>query len=584
VLPSPSEVDPEALALVPLIVGLLGGLALFLFGMEQLTAGLRAAAGDRLRFLLEKLTRTRWHAALTGALSTALLQSSSLTSVMVVGFVSAGLVGLPQAIGFMLGAKVGTTLTAQLVAFRIGDLGLLAVAIGFALGWLGRSETWRRSGEILLGLGLLFFGMKLMGDATAPLRSHEPFVGWMRELDQPLLGVLVGAMVTAVIQSSSATTGLVIVFAGQGLIGLESAIALTLGANVGTCATTALASLKGGRPAKQAALAHFLFNAAGALVWIGLIGRLADLARRISPTRPDLDGLARLAAEAPRQIANAHTLFNVANLFLFIGATGLLAALVQRLLPIDRSEEDQSKPRYLDPLYLETPAVALGLAARELTHLGEVASTALRKGLVAACEGSSQDLDEVQRLEDRMDRLHAEIVLYLGRVSSHTASESEGRRVTELLALANYLEALGDTLEMHLLPLGRQRLARGIHMGPETLALLRPLIAEIESTLADAMLAHADGDPEPARRARARKSAFLERHAQVRESVAKRLSGGDARSVQTFRVESDLVEQMRRVFDLCRRLARVIVEAADRRDLSRGERPASSEETSRAEP
>ncbi len=578
-LPSPTEAAD--LALGPLFVGLLGGLALFLFGMEQLTAGLRAAAGDRLRFLLEKLTRTRWHAALTGAFSTAVLQSSSLTSVMVVGFVSAGLIGLPQAIGFMLGAKVGTTLTAQIVAFRITDLGLLAVAVGFGLGWLAKGEGWRRAGKILMGLGLLFFGMKLMGDATSPLRAHEPFVRWMQELENPLLGVFVGALVTAVIQSSSATTGLVIVFAGQGLVGLESAIAIALGANVGTCATTALASLKGTREAKQAALAHVIFNSLGAALWVGFIGRLADLARFLSPTRPDLDGAARVAAEAPRQIANAHTLFNLANLLLFIGATGLLASLAQRIVPSRRREQEDAAPRYLDPLYLQTPAVALGLAARELSHLGELATRALRKGLLAACEGAEQDLDEVQHLEDSMDRLHEEIVLYLGRLSAHTSTEAEGRRVAELLALANYLESLGDTLDLQLIPLGRQRLARRVRIGGATLSLLHILIAEIEATLADALLAHAQGDPEPARRARERKSAFLQQQARAREVIAKSLAPGNAAAVQAFRIESDLVEQMRRVFDLCRRLARVIVEASDSSERERG---SGSAETPPAEP
>ena len=302
-----------------------GGLALFLYGMRRMTEALKTVAGSGMKDLLARLTANRFTAAAAGALITAVVQSSSVTTVLVVGFISAGLLNLGQSIGVILGANVGTTITAQIIAFQVYKYGLLLIAVGFFAEILAHREQLRQWGTAVMGLGLIFFGMELMNIATAPFRDWEPFIALMRDMSNPVLAVLAGAGFTAIVQSSSATTGIVIVLAGNGLIALESGIGLILGANVGTCVTAFVSSLGRPREAMQAAWAHIIFNVAGVLIWVLVIGQLADLVRAVSPVSEELAGLERLAADTPRQIANAHTLFNLANLAIFIWFTPMLA-------------------------------------------------------------------------------------------------------------------------------------------------------------------------------------------------------------------------------------------------------------------
>ena len=300
-----------------LAMGLLGGLALFLFGMDLMSEALKSALGEKMKVVLAKLTKNRVSGALTGAFVTAIVQSSSVTTVLVVGFVSAGMMSMSQSIGVILGANVGTTLTAQIVAFNVERAALWMVAIGFLLSAIKKYESASQYGQMLLGLGLIFYGMGLMGHAMHPLRSYPPFLELMSQMSNPLLAIILGAGFTALVQSSSATTAIVITMAGQGFISLEAGIALAFGANIGTCVTALLASLGKSREALRASLVHLFFNFGGVLIWLPFIGVLATWVTGISPNYPELQGTAKLSKEVPRQIANAHTLFNVANTLLF---------------------------------------------------------------------------------------------------------------------------------------------------------------------------------------------------------------------------------------------------------------------------
>ena len=314
-----------SLDLFALSMGLFGGLALFLFGLDQLSEGLKQAAGDRLKMLLTRLTANRFLGVLTGALVTGILNSSSVTTVLVVGFVTAGIMSLSQSVAVIMGANIGSTVTAQLLAFNVSAYALLPVAVGFFMLFAGKRGATRYWGMMLMGLGLVFYGMGVMGDAMKPLRSYEPFVQVLATMERPLYGILAGMLFTALVQSSAATVGLAIAMASEGLLSLDAGIALALGANIGTCATALLASI--GKPveAVRAATVHVMFNVLGVVLWLPFIGVLAKLAIAVSPSSPDLDGTARLAAEVPRQIANANTLFNVLNTLFFIGFTGWFA-------------------------------------------------------------------------------------------------------------------------------------------------------------------------------------------------------------------------------------------------------------------
>ena len=255
---------------------LFGGLALFLFGMEQMADALKAVAGERMKNILAKLTANRFMGATTGAFVTAIIQSSSVTTVLVVGFITAGLMSMSQSVGVIMGADIGTTITAQIVAFKVTKAALLMVGVGFSMLFISKQDNIKQYGAMLMGLGLVFFGMSVMSDAMKPLRTFQPFLDLMIQMENPLIGILIAAAFTGLIQSSSATTGIVIVMASQGFITLPAGIALAFGANIGTCVTAMLASIGKPREAVRAALVHVMFNVAGVLIWVFFIDQLAS--------------------------------------------------------------------------------------------------------------------------------------------------------------------------------------------------------------------------------------------------------------------------------------------------------------------
>ena len=317
--------------------GFLGGLALFLYGMQLMGEGLQRAAGEKLQKILEKLTGVLPVAVALGAVVTGILQSSSATTVMTVGFVNAGLMNLKQAFGVVMGANIGTTMTAQLIAFKLTDYITLFLAIGFAVHLLAKRQRGKYIGQVILGFGILMLGMEMMSDSVMPLREYQGFIDFIgRFSDNPILGVGVGLVMTMVIQSSSATIGVLIAIANQGLIPLEGAIPVLLGDNIGTCITAVLASLRANITAKRVALAHVMFNFIGSIIFITFMGLFIKLVLAISP-----------ADDIARQIANAHTAFNVVNTLLFMPFTGLYIKFIEKCLP-GKGEIISRKPAYLD--------------------------------------------------------------------------------------------------------------------------------------------------------------------------------------------------------------------------------------------
>ncbi|MGI6641717.1 MAG: Na/Pi cotransporter family protein [Limnochordia bacterium] len=309
-----------------MVLGLLGGLGIFLIGMQQMAEGLQKAAGERLRRILEVFTSNPAMAVVTGALVTALVQSSSTTTVMTVGFVNAGLMTLSQAVGTIMGANIGTTITAQIVSFDIYQLAYPLIAIGAGLSFFAQRRIARHAGTGMLGFGLLLLGLSTMSESVYPLRTYQPFLDALVYLGQnPLLGVLAGAVFTTLVQSSSATTGLVIAFAMQGIIDLPSGLVLIIGANIGTCITAALAAIGTSLSARRAAAAHLLFNLFGGVLFLILREPFAALVQGTSPA-------------VTRQIANAHTIFNVAN-------TVILLPLVKPLVAVGAGDAAWARGR-----------------------------------------------------------------------------------------------------------------------------------------------------------------------------------------------------------------------------------------------
>jgi len=354
-----NEVQEPSLEWFEIGMGLFGGLALFLAGLDQLTEGLKMAAGNTLKNILQKLTTNRIMGVFTGTLVTGVLNSSSVTTVLVIGFVTVEIMTLQQSVAVIMGANIGSTVTAQLLAFNITKFALLPVTIGFFMMFTAKQEKIRYYGMMLMGIGMVFFGMGIMSDAMSPLRSYGPFIDFLEQMKSPLLGILAGAAFTALVQSSAATVGISIALASEGLLSLPAGIALALGANIGTCVTALLASLGKPTAAVRTAVVHVLFNVMGVLIWLPFINYLADIAVVISPVSEVLEGTAKMAAEVPRQIANGNTFFNIANVIVFLLFTPIFAKAAIKFVPEKaRKKEMTIMPEYLNEDALKVPSSA----------------------------------------------------------------------------------------------------------------------------------------------------------------------------------------------------------------------------------
>ncbi len=530
-----------------------------------MTDALKRAAGGYMKDVLAKLTRNRFMGVGVGAFVTAIVNSSSVTTVILVGFISAGLLSMAQSVSIIMGANIGSTITAQILAFKVSAIALPAITVGFGVSFLAPSKTVKQYGRMILGFGFVFYGMSIMSDAMAPLRTHQPFLDALVSLDTAIAAAIAGAIFTAVIQSSAATTGIVIVMAGQGIISLEAAIAIALGANIGTCATAGLAAIGKPREAVRAAVVHLLFNTAGVLIWINFIPELAEFVRGISPTADDLTGAARAAAEAPRQIANAHTIFNIANTALFIGFTAHLARLVEWLVPDRPMKVDESAaPKYLDPVLLSTPSVALNNVRFELDRMGDQVVDMLNSGFEAATHPSGKGMDEVIARDISVDALHRAIVAYLGRISSSSLRDEDGRDVLRLLEVANSLEYIGDRVAIDIATSAMKRVEEGGKQDLERTANLENINRNIVDALEDAIRAVVQHDSKLATDVRKRKVGLKQLRQEFELRSASLLMGDKAYLVAYVR-EMELLEILNAIFRTARSIARVqLAEDKDR--------------------
>lgn len=539
-------------------LGLIGGLALFLLGMNILTESLTAVAGDKMRQLLGKLTGNRFTAAFSGMVVTAVTQSSSVTTVLLVGFVSAGLMNAAQSLGVIIGANIGSTFTAQIIAFKITAYAPLLLAVGVATQMIAKRQNIKRYAGIAMGLGLVFAGMSMMSEATHPLRENPTFVELMKSMANPLWGVLIGAAFTAIIQSSGATTGLIIVLASQGFVTLEAGIALALGANIGTCFTALLASLGKPRAAWQVALMHILFNVIGVVIWLGFIDQLAMLVRAISPSYPELEGMERIAAAAPRQIANAHTAFNVINAILFLAVTGWIVRLVQWILPVRKPEADTGvTPKYISPDVLSVPSVALDYARLELERVAKrVRSMFEQIPDIIGTPDNEQTQEDIERLCNETEQLYGYVVNYLGQLAQGDLAAGQSDRLHGLLSVGNHLQDLAEIMRDDLMQLGQQRRSEGFDPSEETENRFRDLVQHIQSALDRVIASLHTGETEPAAEAVEMKAQIYGEVDELGQYLVQRLAAEEPNRLTHYRAESDIREQLKRCYYLIRRMAK----------------------------
>jgi phosphate:Na+ symporter len=543
---------------------LLGGLAVFLFGMEQMAEALKKVAGDSMKQILARLTNNRLMGLITGAFVTAIIQSSSVTTVMLVGFVTAGLMSLAQAIGVILGADIGTTITAQIVAFKVTKYALLLVAGGFALIFAGKGQRVKQYGHLIMGLGMIFFGMGIMSDGMHPLRSYPPFISLMQDVSNPVVGILVATLFTSLVQSSSATMGVVIALALQGLISLEAGIALALGANIGTCATAGLAAIGKPREAVRVAVAHVTFKIVGVLLLVGFIPDFAELVRTLSPSAAaGLEGMDRLAAETPRQIANAHTIFNVGIAIVFLPAAGLFARFCEWVVP-DRplaEEAELVRPTYLDEELIATPSLALERVRYEIGHMGEYVEQMLSKSIPAFLAGDLERVREISAIDDKVDFLYQEIVAYLGKISRQQLMDPQAEELSNLLSAVNDLESIGDIVETDAVDLAEQCYTNGVRISEETQRVLADLHGAVLSAVQRALFSVARNDGEAARDIVSLKARIQAQVEAAEQHEARRLVAEAPNRLAAYTVEIEVIEKLKRIYYFAKRMAKTVAQA-----------------------
>ena len=463
---------------IALAMGLAGGLGLFLYGIGLLSRGMKKFSGPKLRKIITALTESRTRGILVGIFATIVFQSSSATTVMLVSLVDAGVLQFAKSLGVILGADIGTTVTTQLIAFKITDYALIGIAIGFLVIIVGKSDLTRAIGEGILGFGFVFFGIHLMSGAMQPLQTFQPLIQLLQRLENPLLGLLLGAVFTAVIQSSAAFTGIIIVLASHGILTLEAGIPLLFGANIGTTVTAGLASLNAGREAKKVALAHTMFKIGGVALFLFWIPAFADFIRLISPAPATLTGdIFSHYAAVPRQIANAHTIFNVSLAVIFLPFTGFISRYLDRIIPpAPRLHGIQPVTVHLDNSLLSTPDLALKLARAEIREIGGMTLEMMQNIIVPFIEPEkSKDvvypqislMKGLKLREEKVDFLDEQVSGYLYELSRESLTARQVNEIYALVYIARDLEAIGDIIDKTMVPLAVKKLSLDLDFSAE---------------------------------------------------------------------------------------------------------------------
>ena len=540
-------------------MGLFGGLALFLAGLDMLSSGLKKAAGETLKLLLSKLTTNRFMGMITGAFVTGVLNSSSVTTVLVVSFITAGTMTLGQSVGVIMGANIGSTVTAQLLAFNLAAYALLPIAIGFFMTFTGKREKIKHYGMMLMGIGLVFFGMGIMSDAMIPLRSYEPFIEFLKSMESPLVGLLAGAIFTGLVQSSAATVGIAIAMASEGLLSLPAGIALALGANIGTCVTVMLAAL--GKPieAKRAAIVHVMFNVLGALLWIMFIPQLAELATMMSPAVSDA-GEASQTSLIPRQIANANTLFNIINTFIFIGFTGWFAKLAVRLAPTPPEKTDiiiEAKFLYDDSL--DSPTLALEQTRMELSRMGGIIHSMLCDLQPAVMNHDRQQVKDIMSMDDKVNILESLIFKFLSKIRKEELTDKESTDHQALMTATVNLKSLADVITGDMVEIALYFIENNHERSEITQELFQNFYWDVCQSVEDAIKAVSKNDQQAAETVINKKMDMKHYVDQILMRKSSHLASKQENYLKLARLEITLMQNMYRLYFFSNRIAEVVM-------------------------
>jgi phosphate:Na+ symporter len=530
-----------------LIVTVAGGLALFLFGMRMMGRALEKVAGARLRGSLERMTRSPWASVGFGLVSTMLVQSSSASTVLLVSFVSSGLLTLRAGLGAVLGAAVGSTLTVQLIAFRVSAWALLLVAIGFVL-TLVEQRRARRIGGAVLGLGLVFYGLRVVADAFAPLDGMGSVVGFfLAAAENPVPAMVAAAIFTAIAQASAATLGIVLGLSLQGILPLEAALPFVLGANVGTTTTALIASVGASPDGRRVAWAHASYRLGGALLCLPFLGPFAHL-------------VSGLTQDPARQVAHAFTILNVGTALLFIPFLPVAEWIFRRLIPDARPVEDAFAPRSLDPRFHEQPDIAVAGALQEVLRMGQLVRDMLDGVKESVRRDDAALADSVRDLDDRVDRLDEAITRYLTELNTEALSKAQSARVLDLLFITKDLELMADIVSKGLVPgLLRKKRKHGLRFSEEGFRELLDFHDRVREVVELAVAAVATWNAETAQRVLDRKKSLSGLERRMHVAHLERLQAGNEASRATTTVHVDAVTDLKRIVSHAARIAYVVL-------------------------
>lgn len=533
---------------IKVIIQLMGGLGLFIYGMKLMGDGLENAAGEGLKSILEKVTSNRLMGVAIGAIVTMVIQSSSATTVMVVGFVNAGLMSLAQAAGIIMGANIGTTITAQLVAFKLDQVAPIFVFIGAALVMFARAKKRREIGNIILGFGILFTGMGAMSAAMKPLASSPAFSNMLIAIgDNWLVGIIAGAAITAILQSSSATTGILIALATTGSIDIGLALPVVFGCNIGTCITAIIASVGTNKTAHKAALLHLIFNIVGTVIFLPFLGILADIVRQFSPD------------DVSRQIANAHTVFNVMNTILLLPFTTYIIKFINKVIPCE-DHEDKFGTKYIDDRVLETPVIAAGQVIKETIRMANKAKKNVELSMKAFFEDDEQLIQQVYENEKTINFLEESITNYLVKLAKCELSDKEKGIVASTFHIVIDIERIGDHAE-NIADLAVEKINKKLKYSKDAISELNEIYEETIKALEIAVDSYATHDIAKAKSIMAIEDKIDTYQKSYRDKHIQRLHEGKCNAF-TGAVFLDLVSSYERIGDHATNIAESVIENA----------------------
>ncbi|MGL4572107.1 MAG: Na/Pi cotransporter family protein [Clostridium sp.] len=528
------------------VISLMGGLGLFLYGMKLMGDGLENAAGEGLKRILEKVTSNPIMAVFVGAAVTAVIQSSSATTVMVVGFVNAGLMNLAQAAGVIMGANIGTTITAQLVAFKLDTIAPVFIFIGAAMVMIAKAKKRRDIGNIILGFGILFTGMGMMSGAMKPLAASPMFEQLVVAIgDNMFIGIVAGAAITAILQSSSATTGILIALATAGAINIEAALPILFGCNIGTCITAMLSTVGTNKTAHKAAMLHLIFNVGGTILFLPLIGILGKLVTSMSPD------------DVQRQIANSHTVFNIANTAVMLPLRKYLILAVNKIIPGD-DEIEKVGPKYIDDRLLETPVIAAGQVIKETIRMANKAKQNLELSMQAFNEENEELVNDVYNNEEIINVLEESITTYLVKLSKCELSDKESGIVASTFHIINDIERIGDHAE-NIADLATQKSNKKLKYSQDAVDELHQIYNYTLTALQLAIDSYENRDVQKASSINSIEERINSSEKQYRDKHIKRLYDGKC-NAYAGAIFLDMISNFERIGDHAKNIAQSVIE------------------------